>query len=411
VDAIVTVTATTPDADAVRPTSASSAGMAEVIMIDCSGSMGDGKLVAAKAAAGVALDALRDGVTFAVIAGTHTAELVYPFRPGTEVVSPASRSAAKAAIARLHADGGTAMGSWLRLANTVLAADPARIKHALLLTDGKNEHEPVEQLDAALAECAGRFRCDSRGVGHGWRADEIMRVASALLGTADGMKNPADLPADFQAVIAAAMGRTAADVTLRVWTPAGAQVKFLKQMYPDILDLTGRGAPAGARVHDFPTGAWGTESREYHLRVELEPGAIGDELLAARVRVLQGEAELGQGLVEAVWTDDAARSTVINRKVAHYNGQGELAEAIQEGLAARDAGDIELATAKLGAAVRLAHEHGRADTATLLSNVVEVIDPVTGTVRLKSRSDNADLDIDSEIARVGTTRTQRLKPR
>lgn len=207
------------------------------------------------------------------------------------------------------------------------------------------------------------------------------------------------------------MGKTTAEVALRLWTPVGARIRFIKQMYPEIVDLTDRRAEVSPRVAAYPTGAWGSESREYHVCVELETCEVGDELLAARVQVFEGENSLAQGLVEAKWTDDVTRSTAINRKVAHYSGQDELAEAIQDGLAARDAGDLDRATAKLGRAVALATEHGREDTAKLLAKVVDIVDPVSGTVRLKSRTDNRELDIDSELARVGTVRTQRLTPR
>ena len=63
---------------------------------------------------------------------------------------------------------------------------------------------------------------------------------------------------------------------------------------------------------------------------------------------------LGQGLVRAVWTDDEALSTRINPHVAHYTGQAELAQVIQDGLEARKQGDEDTATAKLGRAVALA---------------------------------------------------------
>ena len=73
----------------------------------------------------------------------------------------------------------------------------------------------------------------------------------------------------------------------------------------------------------------------------------------------------------------------INPAVAHYTGQAELAQSIQEGLEARAKGDIEVATAKLGKAVKLAHESGNEATAKLLKTVVDVQDAPTGTVRLK----------------------------
>jgi hypothetical protein len=69
--------------------------------------------------------------------------------------------------------------------------------------------------------------------------------------------------------------------------------------------------------------------------------------------------------------------------VAHYTGQAELAQSIQEGLEARDRGEIEVATAKLGKAVKLAHDSGNESTAKLLRKVVDIQDAATGTVRLK----------------------------
>ena len=57
---------------------------------------------------------------------------------------------------------------------------------------------------------------------------------------------------------------------------------------------------------------------------------------------------------------------------------------------ARQQGDGETATARLGRAVALAHEAGNDATARLLSKVVDVLDEATGTVRLKKKVDAAD---------------------
>src|SRR6266705_3124758 len=72
VNAIVTVTA--PDS---LPAAADSGGAsrAEIIIVDCSGSMDypHAKIVQARAATAAALDVVSDGVAFAVIAGTEVA--------------------------------------------------------------------------------------------------------------------------------------------------------------------------------------------------------------------------------------------------------------------------------------------------------------------------------------------------
>ena len=61
------------------------------------------------------------------------------------------------------------------------------------------------------------------------------------------------------------------------------------------------------------------------------------EKLAARVMLMVGDDQVGQSLVRAVWTDDESLSTRISPQVAHYTGQAELAQVIQQGLDDRKA--------------------------------------------------------------------------
>ncbi|MGC0377237.1 vWA domain-containing protein [Streptomyces sp. SAI-229] len=405
VNAIVTVTATGGGTigSAVAAPHLYSPGRgpsaAVVLMVDCSGSMDypPTKMRNARDATAAAIDALRDGVRFAVVGGTHVAKEVYPGAGGLAVADASTREQAKQALRKLSAGGGTAIGTWLRLADRLLAPADVAIRHGILLTDGRNEHESVEDLKAALDACAGRFTCDARGVGTDWEVKEVTAIASALLGTADIVADPAGLAADFTRMMETAMGKEVADVSLRLWTPAGATVRFVKQVAPTVEELTGRRTEAGPRAGDYPLGSWGDESRDYHVCVEVPPAGIGQEMLAARLSLVipqpsdGGVRSLGaQGLVRAVWTDDMAASTSINPQVAHYTGQAELAKVIQQGLDLRKEGDIDGATAKLGRAVQLASASGNADTAKLLSKVVDVVDAATGTVRLKAKVEEAD---------------------
>jgi hypothetical protein len=273
----------------------------------------------------------------------------------------------------------------------MFSSNTASLRHAILLTDGKNQHETPEQLDTAIGLCEGVFSCDCRGVGTDWEVAELRRIASALLGTVDIVPDPAGLAADFAAMMETAMGKQVADVSLRVWTPQHATVRFMKQVAPAVEDLTARRAQSGPQAGDYPTGAWGPgESRDYHLGVRVTPAAVGQEMLAARVSLVAGPEVLGQGLVRAIWTADEALSTRINAHIAHYTGQAELAQVIQEGLEARKQGDEETASAKLGRAVALAEESGNDDTARLLAKVVDVVDAASGTVQLKKKVDDAD---------------------
>jgi hypothetical protein len=423
VNAIVTVTSTgggttggVPLRDAPAPPATGadrgpSAGV--VIMVDCSGSMDypPEKLRNARDATAAAVDTLRDGVAFAVVAGTHKALEVYPGGGRLAVADPATRARAKDALRRLTAGGGTAIGSWLRLADRLLSsADPA-IRHGILLTDGRNEHESPEDLRAALDACAGRFTCDARGVGTDWEVKEVTGIASALLGTADIVADPGGLSADFTRMMEDAMGKEVADVALRLWTPVGVEIAFVKQVAPTVEDLTGRRTEAGPRAGDYPTGSWGDESRDYHICVHVPQAGIGQEMLAARASLIIPAADggtpqvLSHGLVRAVWTNDAVASTVINPQVAHYTGQAELAQVIQQGLEARKSGDLGGATAKLGRAVQLAARSGNEDTAKLLSKVVDVVDVATGTVRLKAKV----ADADEMTLETRSTKTVRVK--
>jgi len=407
VNAIVTVTSTGSAPAQLR---AAADNAAEIIIIDCSGSMGapGSKMVQARQATAVAIDAIREGVAFAMISGTHVASPVYPLDGSLAVASSRTREAAKNSLIRLKAHGGTAIGEWLKLARKVFETDGHALRHAILLTDGQNGQKPGE-LEAEIRRSEGVFSCDCRGVGTDWAVGELRKISAALLGTVDIVPDAAGLAADFEAMMQASMGKEVADVVLRVWTPQHATIRFVKQVAPTVEDLTGRRAEVTPQVGDYPTGAWGAESRDYHVCVEVQPGVVGQEMLAARISLVvssdAGPQTLGQGLVRAIWTDEEALSTRINRQVAHYTGQAELAKAIQDGLEARKVGDDATAAAKLGRAVALAHESGNQDTADLLAKVVDVVDPVTGTVRLKARV----VDADEMALDTRSTKTVRVK--
>jgi hypothetical protein len=402
VNAIVTVTATGGGTTGGAPLPAAGAPAdgppaAVVIMVDCSGSMDypPTKMAGAREATAAAIDAVRDGVAFGVVAGTHKAVEIFPGDGALAVADATTRAAAKQALRRLTASGGTAIGTWLSVADRLLAGSPAPLRHGILLTDGRNEHEEPEELRKTLERCTGRFTCDARGVGTDWEVKEVRQIAAQLLGTADIVAEPDGLAGDFTAMMENAMGKEVADVGLRLWTPLGAEVRFIKQVAPSMEELTERRTEAGPRAGDYPTGSWGDESRDYHVCVRVPAAGVGQEMLAGRVSLIMREPDgtqrtLSQGLIRAVWTDDMVASTRISPQVAHYTGQAELAEVIQQGLDLRKSGDDEGATAKLGRAVQLAHKSGNADTAQLLSKVVDVDDAANGTVRLKARVSDAD---------------------
>ncbi|HTY29353.1 MAG TPA: hypothetical protein VMD51_14595 [Mycobacterium sp.] len=194
------------------------------------------------------------------------------------------------------------------------------------------------------------------------------------------------------------------DLTLRVWTPAGGRVEFLRQVGPDSHDLTGLAAASGERLTDFPLGPSSSQQREYHIRIDVEPADVGREKLTARVSVVAGGDVVGSAKMPVIWTDDPSLSAGVNPRVAHHTGQSELAQAIHDGLAARDRGEVDIATARLKRALILAEGSGDRGTAELLRRVVE-FDDHAGTARLRPELAAAD----RTALEARTTRTARVR--
>ena len=380
---------------------------AEVIIVDTSGSMDmpPAKIAAARRAAKVALEEIIDGTWFAVLSGHTVAQMVYPQNPGLVRMNASTRRDALDAVTKLRSGGATAIGAWIDAAHELFKQAPAGQRHAILLTDGKIEGEPPGALDEALRRAKGQFQCDCRGIGSDWVVEELRGIANALLGTVDIVAAPEDLEADFEQMMKQAMSRGVADARLRVWAPQGSEVVFVRQVAPQVDDLTGKGVRISPLVMEYPTGAWGDEARDYHVAVRVPPAPVGNERLAARVEVVVDDQVMSKGLVKAVWSVDTNLTTRIDPAVAHYTGQAKLADVIQRGLAAKSAGDERTATVLLGEAAKLAHTSGNEDTTRLLAKVVDVVDLEAGTVRLKqqvAKTDEMALDTRS-------TKTTRIR--
>lgn len=405
VNAIVTVTC----AGAGTAGQAGSGSAGEIIIVDTSGSMNPETMAAARGAAQAALSEIVDGTYFAVIAGADRAMLAYPqvsSGPGLVRMDAQARAEASAAIDRFSGSGGTAISTWLDLAGQLFSsvADVTQ-RHVLLLTDGENRERPGK-LDDAINRATGYFQADCRGAGTDWQVEEIRRIAQALLGTVDIIPSPAQMKAQFEAIMRASMARGVADASLRVWAPQGAEVLFVRQVSPTVEDLTHRRTPVNPLTGDYPTGAWADESRDYHVAIRVPAKAIGQEQLAARVQLAIGDDVVAQGLVKATWSSNSELTTRIDQQVAHYTGQTELAQAIQEGLAAKASGDEATATTKLGRAVQLAAATGNDEATSKLRKVVDIDSETDGTVRLKRTVDKAD-EMALDTASTKTTRVRK----
>lgn len=386
-------------------TNTAAGGLVVGLICDNSGSMDSPNIKIREARKGLikAVEELPPHAKFFVIAGNSGPILLVPICTAT----PENKDKAIAKIKGITAHGGTCISTWLTMAREEFAKVPGAIHQAILLTDGENDSNDRQRLEKELGLSAGKFQCDCRGVGTGFRPDELRLIAGKLLGGVDMIRDEAGMASDFAALINKAGALAFNDVMLQLWSPTGSTIQFVKQMTPQILDLTSkRAAGPNPLTSRFPTGAWGEETREYHVCIKVAPGKVGATMLAGRFALVYTEngteVKVGEAQIKATWTDDEQLSARIDPHVAAHTGQAELAQKIQEGLAAKQKGDIETATKALGRAVELAESTGNEGTKRLLEKVVDV--EKDGTVRLKAGTDAKDvLELDTR-----STRTKRV---
>ncbi|MEV4055221.1 VWA domain-containing protein [Amycolatopsis sp. NPDC049688] len=349
---------------------------AELLLVDCSSSMDwpPTKIEAARHACRAAIGSLRDGVLFGVVEGTGRARLVYPPAPPLAVAGERTRQEAKDAVAKLIAGGGTAMSTWLDLARELFAKTPAAIRHAVLLTDGRNQSDRAGALEAALGRCQGEFACDARGIGDDWDPRDLDRITSVLRGSADAVLEDAELAGDFRRLVERAMGRTVPDLRLRLTTMPHSRLRFVKQVFPTEVDLTAQSRTEGREL-ELPTGAWGEELREYHLCLDVAAAELprSEDLLLGTVTLAEdtGAPVVERQAVVAYLTDDLALSSVPDDHVARVTGQAELGRAVRAGWEAFERGDRAEAAREWGTAVRLATELGNAEILKRLGRLID----------------------------------------
>jgi Mg-chelatase subunit ChlD len=391
VEALVKVTAQRSEHGA-----APAGAAAEIIIMDSSGSMRrGGMLQEAKRAVAAAIEALAEDTYFAVIAGSHVAEQVYPPRG----LVPATARAKDEAVARLSnraAVGGTAMGAWLTLADSLFGTVPDAIRHAVLYTDGINEHETPEDLRAALRACRDHFACDVRGVGVDWDGREVQQIADALQGQVAAITEIADLTRDLEDLMEQAQRLVVRQAFLRLTLDRRFRVSSVRQTWPTENDLTDRCVPDDGGIMDIPLLAWAEESREYLIIADTEPGTLPyDEVRVARVDVL---AQRDDASPPASCASPAAvivrrlrsdRPPTIPKSVALAADTTRLSAVELAGAEALRRGDQDAGLRDLSAAVGIACRASALDHLDRLREVVTIDE--YWNVRLRSPIDPAAL--------------------
>ncbi|MGW2641174.1 VWA domain-containing protein [Streptomyces sp. NPDC001348] len=268
--------------------------LAEVLIIDTSKSMlhPETKLNAAKDATVAAIRLLPDGAAFAVLSGRYEATVVHP--GGTEVLAvadPQERAAAEFAVRVLDADGGTAIGPWLDLARRLLHGQTAPVKHVLLLTDGRNEHDgrrTDKRLETVLRACDQQFICDVWGIGDDWDAEVLLGIARRLHGHADAVRDESELPAAYTELMGRLLGTALPEVRIRLVPTQGTEIREVKQVVPAELALRPTGAEPDAGGTEYVTRGWTDEVRHYQVVLAADPSGRepGEDLQLAAVELL-----------------------------------------------------------------------------------------------------------------------------
>jgi len=373
-------------------------------VLDVSGSMGGEKLSQAKNAARRGIDMLSEDMWFFVVSFSGSADVVVKASQATAT----NKVFAHNAIQGLRASGSTSMSAGLKTAYHQVKNSGATMASVYFQTDGENGAEDSGYLANVIEECKGVFQCDCRGIGTDWKPSELRTIASALLGTADAITDPAGLEEDLRAFLTRSMAKGISGAVLRIWSPKVVKLLTVKQMSPDIMDLMPVAKRVDDKTLDVPLGAWGNEARDFQLAFALPAGAINEEVLACRASVVYVDAGIETKVacdpIAVKWSSDDMLTTRMSKEVAHYTGQKELADSIQEGLEAKAIGDEDKATRLLGRAAKLAQESGNEEVTRRLKKVVDVIDADAGTVRLKKADKAADMELE-----LGGTRTVRRR--
>jgi hypothetical protein len=380
---------------------------AMMLLLDCSGSMNEKRLPNMKLAARIAVERLPEDVLFGIVVFNSSAQVLVSLQPATAQ----AKQRASQLIQGLTNSGGTAFSKALLAAKKEFEKFPDAIACARLLTDGENNEDDTKyHLTDAIEACRGVFQCDCRGVDTDWTPGDLKKIANNLLGNADAVTDPAKLADDFQEFLTRAFAKSIASATLRLWSPKTARLVLAKLVSPEIIDLM----PLMTRIDDktveFNLGSWAREKRDYQVAFELEANSEGEEVLACRPKLVymqngQEVSVAGQNIV-ATWSSDDAKTTRMNKEVAHYSGQAEIAQAIERGLKEKAAGNVDAATKLLGKAAKLAAESGNDEVTRRLEKVVVIDNAAEGTVRLKRADKAADLELE-----MGGTRTVRRASR
>ena len=169
---------------------------------------------------------------------------------------------------------------------------------------------------------------------------------------------------------------------LRLWTPRGATVGFVKQVAPRSRTSPPR-AGVDDRTGDYPTGAWGDETRDYHVRIAVppQPGRRRDARRARQPR----RRRRGRVAVVGAGDLDRRRSRCRPESIRRSpttRGRPSWRRPSPKGSRRAAVGDEATATGGSAGRRSWPPKIGHDEHAAAAGGVVDIDDASTGTVRL-----------------------------
>ncbi|MFI5305852.1 MAG: VWA domain-containing protein [Polyangiales bacterium] len=163
--------------------------LALALVIDCSGSMSGQKIELAKDAAREAAELLGQDDSLAVVGFSGEPERI------VRMQSARNRLRIGQNIARLSAQGGTAIFPALDMAFQDLLATTARVKHVILLTDGQTQESGISELVQSMR--SEGITISTVGLGNDVNRSLLQQTASAGGGRAYFTADPHNVPRIF----------------------------------------------------------------------------------------------------------------------------------------------------------------------------------------------------------------------
>lgn len=372
-----------------------SAGGAQTIwslVLDSSGSMSGRKMRAMKEAVKQILAHLPNEDSFEIQVvrfHTHAREIIEPTR-GTDIHRNLRR--AQNQVDGLRAEGTTSMGRGLEHALKAFRQRPNAIRRVLLLSDGEQQGDEsiqrVYQVAQQIDQAGGQI--EAWGIGSQWNEEELRKIAQLTNGSAEVIPSPNQMTSTIQALLQDVVATPAQDVNLIFRTPKMYEILEVKQVYPNI-------APAQAdkvssQEFVIPLGTVTGQGAKILVRIQgvERPAGLSVRAIRPELRYTRNGQTVSEQLAASCWAfvkwvRDPKEIQPRDPVVARYRGEEEVLRLQQEGLDALEAGDTNLATARLSAALNAAQQAGSLATAQLQA----LFDPATG--RLKARAGSAEV--------------------